>query len=334
MATQSGNNSSVAVLGAGAWGTALALMLARRISNVYLWSIELTEVAAMLAERANQTFLPGFNFPDHIKPTAHLPEALSTAQDIFIAVPSIGFRSTLMIMKQFLNPKARLIIATKGLDEDTGKLLSEIVSEILTDQTYAVAVLSGPSFAREVAMGLPTSVVAASNEMKFAKSIQTQYQLPNFQIEISSDVIGVQLGSIVKNVIAIAIGFSDGMRLGANAKAALITRGLQEMTALGAVLGANEKTFYGLSGMGDLILTCNDDQSRNRRFGIGLAQGKSVSVIESELGHVAEGKKNVDLLLEIAQQHNINMPICHAVAELIKGELLVDNAAEKLFHVN
>lgn len=324
-------NKSIAVLGAGAWGTALALMLTRSTELVYLWSIELSEVATMLVERANQTFLPGFSFPENLKPTAHLPEILDTTQDLVIAVPSVGFRSTVMMMKPYLTSQHRIMIASKGLDEDTGKCLHEVLEAVLPDLNLSVAVLSGPSFAREVAMGLPTSVTIASKDITVAESIQKQYQLPNFQMEVSSDVVGAQLGSVVKNMIAIAIGFSDGLRLGANCKAALVTRSLREMANLGKALGAEEKTFYGLCGMGDLILTCYDDQSRNRRFGAALAQGKSVSVAEAELGHVVEGKRNAHLLLSLAEQHQVDMPICQTVAELISGKIIAEAVPEKLF---
>lgn len=324
-------NSSAAVLGSGAWGTALALMLTRSTASVYLWSIELSEIAAMLAERSNQAFLPGFSFPDHLKPTAHLPEILDKARDLIIAVPSVGFRSTVMMMKPYLTSQHRLIIASKGLDEESGKCLHEVLQDAIPDTAFSIAVLSGPSFAREVAMGLPTSVTIASSDLQVAKSIQTQYQLSNFQMEVSGDILGAQLGAIVKNIIAIAIGFCDGLRLGANCKAALVTRGLREMMQLGVALGAEEKTFYGLCGMGDLILTCYDDQSRNRRFGAALSQGKSVSVAEVELGHVVEGRRNASLLLELAEKHQVNMPICRTISELISGKMRAEAVPEKLF---
>ena len=319
----------IAILGAGSWGTALALYLARRGQPVKLWSIDLSEVEAMLADRANNRFLPGFAFPEQIQPIANLADAVKNCDDILIAVPSVGFRSTLTLLKSCIAPGTRLTCATKGLDADTGQLLHEIVTEILgKDRRYAV--LSGPSFAREVAAGLPAAVTIASNHPDFTAELAKRFDSPLFRIYPSDDVIGVELGGVVKNVIAIATGIADGMALGANARCALITRGLAEIIRLGMQLGGKLETFIGLSGMGDLILTCSDDQSRNRRLGLSIGKGRNIQEAEQEIGQVVEGKRNAELVYKLAKKHGVDMPITSVVWEILQGKLTAKAAVEKL----
>lgn len=310
----------VTILGAGSWGTAIALYLARRGQTVRLWSFEINEVAALLAERTNNQFLPGYPFPDTIAPTANLAEALKDIEDVIIAVPSVGFRDTLAMLKALIAPSIRLTCATKGLDEETGQLLHEVAMEMLgADHPYAV--LSGPSFAREVAAGLPTAVsIASKNKMQRNDLIQ-RFNSPIFRTYPSDDVVGTEVGGVAKNVIAIATGIADGMELGANARSALITRGLAEIIALGTAMGGKLETFVGLSGLGDLILTCGDNQSRNRRMGLAIGKGKDMEAAEKEIGQVVEGKQSAELVEKLAAKHGINMPICSAIRQILQGKV-------------
>ena len=309
----------VTILGAGSWGTAIALYLARRGQTVRLWSFEINEVAALLAERTNSQFLPGYPFPDTIEPTANLAEALKNIDDVLIAVPSVGFRDTLAMLKALVTPNIRLTCATKGLDAETGQLLHEVAIEMLgADLAYAV--LSGPSFAREVAEGLPTAVCMASKNKTLRNDLIQRFNSPIFRTYPSDDVIGTETGGVAKNVIAIATGIADGMELGANARSALITRGLAEIIALGTAMGGKLETFVGLSGLGDLILTCGDDQSRNRRMGLAIGKGKDIEAAEKEIGQVVEGKQSAELVEKLATKHGINMPICSAICQILQGK--------------
>lgn len=319
----------ITILGAGSWGTAIALYLARRGQTVRLWSVEISEVAAMLAERANNRFLPGFSFPDTIQPTANLAEAIKGVDDVVVVIPSVGFRDTISMLKPLITPNIRLTCATKGLDADTGQLLNEVIEEILgKEQKYAV--LSGPSFAREVAMGLPAAVVIASKHQEMLADLSKRFNSSIFRIYQSTDITGVELGGVVKNVIAIATGISDGMELGANARSALITRGLSEIIRLGLAMGGKLETFIGLSGMGDLILTCSDDQSRNRRLGLALGKGRDIEEATREIGQVVEGKRNAELVAKLAAQYDVEMPICDAVWQIMKGKISTKIAVEQL----
>ncbi len=319
----------IAILGAGSWGTALALYLARRGQTVRLWSIEASEVAAMLAEHANHRYLPNIDFPDTIQPTANLADAVKGIDTILIAVPSVGFRNTLAMMKPLITPDARLICASKGLDDETGHLFNDVVAETLgNDRLFAV--LSGPSFAREVAMGLPTAVVLASDNLYFAKELAQYFNTPIFRAYASNDVKGVEVGGVLKNVIAIATGMTDGMDYGANARCALITQGLEEITRLGVALGAKAETFVGLAGMGDLILTCTDNQSRNRRMGLALGKGQNVAEAEKEIGQVVEGKRNAELVALLASKYHIEMPICSMVWQVLQGQISATEGMKRL----
>ncbi len=319
----------ITILGAGSWGTALALVLARKGQTVRLWSFEIKEIAAMLAERANNQFLPGFDFPPTIHPTANLTDAIKDVDDIIIAVPSVGFRATLLMLKEHIGATTRITCATKGLDEDTGKLLSEVVEEII-GKNRLFASLSGPTFAREVAQGLPSAVVIASRDATLANDMAERFNCPTFRVYTSDDIIGVQLGGAVKNVIAVATGITDGMELGANARCAIITRGLAEIIRLATKLGAKVDTMVGLAGMGDLILTCSDNQSRNRRFGLAVGKGKNIQEAEREIGQVVEGKRNAELVALLAQQHNVDMPICNAVEQILLGKINAQEAMQQL----
>ena len=319
----------ITILGAGSWGTALALYLARRGQTVRLWSVEIPEVAAMLAERTNSRYLPGFNFPDQIQPTANLADAVKDIDDVIVAVPSIGYRETLIMLKPLIDDHIRITSATKGLDTDTGQLLNEVAEEIFGKERK-FAVLSGPSFAKEVAAGLPSAVVIASRHKTFVIELMQRFNSSIFRIYPSDDVIGVEIGGVVKNVIAIATGISDGMELGANARSALITRGLAEMIRLGVALGGKSETFIGLSGVGDLILTSTDNQSRNRRLGLAIGKGHDIHEAEREIGQVVEGKRNAELVAALAERHNVNMPICETIWEILQGKLKAKEAVEQM----
>lgn len=319
----------ITILGAGSWGTALALYLSRRGQIVRIWSYEISEIAAMLAERCNSQFLPGYDFPEQLKPTANLADAVKDINDIIIAVPSVGFRETLVMLKPILTSNIRITCATKGLDTDTGQLLNEVTEEILGKECK-FAVLSGPSFAKEVAAGLPTAVAIASKDATLRKELAERFNSNIFRAYQSDDVVGVELGGVAKNVIAIATGISDGMELGANSRSAIITRGLAEIIRLGKALGAKTETFIGLSGLGDLILTCTDNQSRNRRLGLAMGKGQDIDTAESEIGQVVEGKRNAELIVALAQQHQVEMPICEVTWEILQGKLRAEDALEQL----
>jgi glycerol-3-phosphate dehydrogenase (NAD(P)+) len=310
--------ATMAVLGSGSWGTALALYLARRGHTVRLWSIVPAEIETMLAKKENTDFLPGFTLPDTIKPTTQIAEAVRQSQYIIMAVPSVGFRQTLELLKPHLAPTQGIVCATKGLDAKTGKLLHEVCHEVLGSHPFAA--LSGPSFAKEVARGLPAALVIASPDENFLQTLYQSMHSDIFHLYPCHDVIGVEIGGIVKNVIALAAGMVDGMELGANARSALITHGLNEMARLGKALGAEQDTFMGLSGLGDLILTCTDNLSRNRRLGLALGQGKDIKQAEQEIGQAVEGKENARLVMQLANQHQINLPLCETVWNILQGK--------------
>jgi glycerol-3-phosphate dehydrogenase (NAD(P)+) len=319
----------IAVLGAGSWGTALALHLARNGNEVRLWTVETDHVPEMAAERTNRRYMPGYPFPDSLHVFSDLAETISTVDDILVAVPSVGFRDTLTMLKPLLKPNMRILWATKGLDLEGGKLLHDIALEILGDK-IPLAVLSGPSFAKEVAAALPTAVVIASHDQAFAKELLSRFNSPRFRIYLSTDIAGLEVGGVVKNVMAVATGISDGMGFGANARCALIARGLAEMMRLGTALGAKPETITGLAGLGDLVLTCTDDQSRNRRFGLALGRGQDIAAAEREIGQVVEGKRNAELVLQLAQQHKVEMPIAEMVWNILQGKSSPSDAMKNL----
>lgn len=306
--------SPITVLGAGAWGTALALHLARKGQAVKLWAYEKGQVDQINTTHYNKRYLPQLKLPTAIVCSHEYEKVLAGVRDILIVVPSTAFRATLVDIKPFLESNWRLLWATKGLDKDKHQLLHEVVREVLGDMNMAV--LSGPSFAKEVAMGLPTAVTIASNKQEFANDLQRRFRSDKFHVELTDDIIGVELGGAVKNIMAIAVGITEGLGFGANAKAALMTQGLSEIIALGDQLGAAQKTFLGLSGLGDLVLTCTDNQSRNRRLGLALGKGQTLEEAQKETG-TTEGTitaKNVFYLLE---KYKINLPICESVYRVL-----------------
>lgn len=308
--------SPIAILGAGSWGTALAILLARNQQTVRLWGNDAAELETMQITRCNHHYLPDILLPENLLIQPDLEAALTDAQDILVVVPSHAFRAVLQRIKPYFNSTMRLAWGTKGLDPQSAKLLDTVVNEVF-GTPFPTAVISGPSFAREVAMGLPTAVTVASNTQAFAKDLAKRLHNSTFRVYTSADVIGVEVGGAIKNILAIATGISDGLGFGANARSALITRGLAEMIRLGIALGGQLETFMGLAGVGDLILTCTDNQSRNRRFGLALGQGTSIHEAEKTIGQVVEGARNVIEAHKLAQKTQISMPITEQVYRVL-----------------
>lgn len=320
----------IAVIGAGSWGTALAVHLARNGLRVRLWDHDPEHVASLRAEGRNTRYLPDIPLPKAIEPMAELRGALAGTRDVLIVVPSHVFRSVLEQVAPLLAEGNRLIWATKGLEMASGKLIHQVVEDVV-DQRHPYAVISGPTFAGEVARGLPTAATVASGDAGFAAEIAELLHGDAFRAYTSEDVTGVQLGGAVKNVLAIAAGISDGLGFGANARAALITRGLAEMLRLGAAMGGKKETFMGLSGMGDLVLTCTDDQSRNRRFGLALAAGHSQEAARAAIGQVVEGTLTARVVKQLAATREVEMPITEAVYRVLYEDLDPREAVHELF---
>lgn len=311
------NTISMAVLGAGSYGTALAIALARNGANVILWGHEPQHMAQLEIDRANEAFLPGVSFPDSLILTSDLQAAVAGSRDVLVVVPSHVFGNVLMQMKPFLRPDSRICWATKGLEPNTGRLLKDVAVEVLGDK-IPLAVLSGPTFAKELAAGMPTAIAVSSPNTDFVADLQQKIHCDKtFRVYSNSDFIGMQLGGAVKNVIAIGAGMSDGIGFGANARTALITRGLAEMCRLGAALGAQPETFMGMAGLGDLVLTCTDNQSRNRRFGLALGHGSSVEQAQQDIGQTVEGYRNTKEVWLLAQRHQVEMPITEQIYQVL-----------------
>ncbi len=306
----------IAVLGAGSWGTALALQFARSGRIVRLWGRDGSQLADIDAERRNRRYLPGAQFPDNIEVIADLEVCLRGVRDILVSVPSHGLRETLTRIAPLLDDDARVCWATKGFELSTGKLPHQVASEILGDER-PVAALSGPTFAKEVGDGLPTAMTIAANDPAFAGELATTLSGDNFRAYTSEDMIGVEVGGAVKNVLAIGAGISDGLGFGANTRIALINRGLVEMTRLGVALGAKTDTFMGLAGMGDLVLTCTDDLSRNRRMGLALAKGKTVDEAQEDIQQVVEGVLAAKAVKKVANEQGVVMPICNEIYRIL-----------------
>ncbi len=306
----------IAIIGAGSWGTALALQFARSGRRVRLWDIDTEQLAIIAAERINTRYLPNAPFPDNIEVRDDLESCLDNVSDIVVVVPSHGLRDTLQKLQPLLDDSARVCWATKGFELSTGKLPHEVAAEVLGDN-HAMAVLSGPTFAKEVGAGLPTAMTIASPDTTFAEDLAEAISKDNFRAYTSSDMIGVEVGGAVKNVLAIGAGISDGLGFGANTRIALINRGLVEMVRLGVALGAKQDTFMGLAGMGDLVLTCTDDQSRNRRTGLMLASGKSIEEAQQEIGQVVEGVLAAKAVKQVADKLSVEMPICQQIYRVL-----------------
>lgn len=325
----------IAVLGSGAWGTALAASFAPR-HQVTLWARDVEQVEAMRSTRRNRRYLPDAIFPAELNLSADLRETLNGVELVIVAVPVAALRGTLQQIASREadarkgNPEFPAVIwVCKGFESGTSQLPHQIVADTLPE-AFPRAVLSGPSFAQEVARGLPTALTLASGDGAFAQRTAKALHHSRLRIYSSTDVVGVEIGGAIKNVLAIAAGICDGMQMGFNARAALLTRGLAEMTRLGLQMGGRAETLGGLSGVGDLILTCTGDLSRNRQVGMLLAQHKSLSNILDELGHVAEGVYTAREVHRIAQQCGVEMPICEAVYRVLYENLAADKAVEAL----
>ncbi|WP_410687016.1 NAD(P)H-dependent glycerol-3-phosphate dehydrogenase [Avibacterium paragallinarum] len=307
----------ISVIGAGSYGTALAIALSRNGYPTYLWGHNPEHMQQLAQQRCNQAFLPNIPFPTALEIESKLESAVRKSRDLLIVVPSHVFGEILEKIRPHLQPHHRIVWATKGLERDTGRLLQQVVEEKLGTQ-YPLAVLSGPTFAKELAEGLPTAIALASQDHAFAEALQARIHCSkHFRVYLNQDMTGVQLGGAIKNVIAIGAGMSDGMGFGANARTALITRGLAEISRLGEALGANPNTFMGMSGLGDLVLTCTDNQSRNRRFGLMLGQGKNAEEALAEIGQVVEGFYNTKEAYLLAQRHGVEMPITEQIYQVL-----------------
>lgn len=308
----------VAVIGAGAWGTALAIHSARAGHPVRLWVFEPELLALLRATCENPWYLPGIPLPDAVTPVGSLAEAADGADPVIVAVPSHVVRAVVRDLAPVLPPRTRVVSATKGLDEERFARVSEVLAECLPSHgRERIAVLSGPSFAVEVAQGRPTAAVLASRDMELARELQVVLASATFRLYTQGDVVGVELGGALKNVMAIAAGISDGLGLGDNARAALLTRGLAEMTRLGVALGARAATFAGLSGIGDLILTCTGALSRNRRLGLALATGTSLAEWQASTRSVAEGVRTARAAIALARSVGVDTPIAVEVASVL-----------------
>ncbi len=270
----------------------------------------------MAKSRVNSRYLPGVEFPSNLAAVQELDRCLDDARDVLLAVPSHALRETLLAVRPLLRSGARVCWATKGFELHTGKLPHQVAAEVLGAER-PIAVLSGPTFAKEVGAGLPTALTIAANDQSFAEDLAVALSGRNFRAYTSADIIGVEVGGAVKNVLAIGAGISDGLGFGANTRIALITRGLVEMTRLGVALGAKKETFMGLAGMGDLVLTCTDNLSRNRRMGLAIASGMTVAQAQEEIQQVVEGVMAAEAVQEVADKLKIEMPICHQVYRIL-----------------
>ncbi len=327
----SNNTQTIAVLGAGSWGTALAMLLGQNGHQVNLWSHNAEHANLMQQTRENNRYLAGLTFPETLNVSADLEKTLKDVNDILIVVPSHAFRKTLNTIKPFITNSHRIAWATKGLEADSCKLLHQVAREVLGDK-ISLAVISGPTFAKEVAQGLPGAVTIASGDQALALDWAHLLHNNYFRAYTGRDVIGVELGGACKNVIAIAAGIADGMGFGANARAALIARALAEITRLGLSLGAKAETFTGLTGLGDLVLTCTDDQSRNRRTGLALGKGKDLDAVVKQIGQVVEGVATAKEVVALAKKQNIDMPITEQVYNVLYKNSSPEEAVNALFN--
>lgn len=319
---------TIAVVGSGAWGTALSVLLARNAYRVWLWGNDPAQLERLARERVHEA-LPGVALPREIELRADLPEIVRTTRDLLVAVPSHAFRATVAAVQPHLKPGAAVAWATKGLEPGSGRLLGEVAEELL-GPSAALAIISGPTFAGEIARGLPAALTVAAKDPVIAERAAAWLRSERVRVYTSDDVAGVQLGGAIKNVMAIAAGISDGLGFGANARAALVTRGLAELTRLGVAMGGRRETFMGLTGAGDLILTCTDNSSRNRRVGLGLGQGRKLNAVLAEIGQEAEGVATARELHQLARTLDIEMPITEQVYRVLYEDLPPQTAVEAL----
>jgi glycerol-3-phosphate dehydrogenase (NAD(P)+) len=323
------SSAPIAVLGAGSWGTALAIQFARTSRPTLLWGRDAAQLDALEHDRCNKRYLPDATFPSSLRIERDLAAVLKTTQDVVIAVPSHALRGLLEELVPLRAPELRIAWATKGFELSTG-LLPHQVAEQLLGNRVPTAVISGPTFAKEVGAGLPTAMTIAASDQAFARDLAESISGDYFRAYTSSDITGVEIGGAVKNVLAIGAGISDGLGFGANTRVALITRGLVEMTRLGVALGARKDTFMGLAGLGDLVLTCTDNQSRNRRFGLAIAAGASMEAAQKTIGQVVEGVLAARAVREVAARSNVEMPICEQLYRVVHEGLAPKAAVKEL----
>ena len=316
------DTTKIAVIGAGSWGTALAILLANKGNDVYLWGHNDGHVASLLRDRENKKYLPGAVFAKNLTPVHQLQLAVQDCQIIVMAVPSHAYRRVFSAMAPSLCHESRIVSAVKGIEKTTLMTMTQVMAEVLAEPEQAkknihLGVLSGPSFAKEVAVKVPTAVTIGFADLAIAKEMQKVFGTDFFRVYASSDVIGLEISAALKNIIAIAAGVCDGLGYGLNTRAALITRGLAEIQRLGAAMDADAATFAGLSGLGDLLLTCTGDLSRNRSVGLQLGRGKTLTQINSEMEMVAEGIKTTQSAYHLAQKMQIEMPILQQVYAIL-----------------
>ena len=319
----------ITVIGAGSWGTALALHFSQHGNRVSLWTRNADQVRQMKEERENKHGLPGFPFPKTLEVCTDLADALKDSGLVLIVTSVAGLRSSAELLKQYNAGHLPILAACKGFEQDTGLLTFQVLKEVLPDNKK-LGVLSGPSFAQELAKQLPCAVVLASENQEWVEELVPQLNTSVMRLYGSTDVIGVAVGGAVKNVMAIATGLSDGLEYGLNARAALVTRGLAEITRLASAMGAQPKTMMGLAGIGDLILTCTGALSRNRRVGLGLAEGKELHQVLVEIGHVSEGVSTIEEVFNTACKYQIDMPITQTLLQLIRKEMTPQQVVERL----
>ncbi|MBB4132919.1 NAD(P)H-dependent glycerol-3-phosphate dehydrogenase [Xanthomonas sp. 3075] len=318
----------IAVLGAGSWGTALAALLARHGHPTVLWGRDASMVDAIDQRHENVRYLPGIALPDSLRATTDLQLAIADAHWILVVVPSHAFTETVKLIAPLGPATVGVAWATKGFEPGSGRFLHEVARDILGD--VPLAVVTGPSFAKEVTLGLPTAVTVHGDDAAFAQIVADAMHGPTFRAYTGDDMVGAELGGAMKNVLAVATGVADGMQLGLNARAGLITRGLNEMLRLAAVIGARPETLMGLAGLGDLVLTATGDLSRNRRLGLALGRGQSLSDAIREIGQVVESVQTADEVMRQAEQHGIELPISNAVRAVLHGEITPEAGLKEL----
>ncbi len=322
-------SNKIAVLGAGSWGTALAMQAARNNCPTLLWGHHPSHMKTLMQERENRRYLPNLLFSENLAITDDLHDVAAFSDLILVSVPSHAFKETLLKLKPLVSPNVKIAWATKGFNKENGGLLHEIVADVF-DKATPAALISGPSFAREVAADLPTAITIASTQPEFASQLASIMHSKRFRTYTNSDLIGVEVGGAVKNVMAIAAGIADGLGFGANTRAALITRGMTEIIRLGVIMGGKQDTFMGLAGLGDLLLTCTDNQSRNRRFGLALGQGKTSAEATQEIGQEIEGVSATKQTYLLAQRFGIDMPITEQTYKVLYEGLAPLEAVQNL----
>lgn len=319
----------IAVLGAGSWGTALASLLAGHGHPVRLWGRDRAIVEAIVRDRENPRFLPGIALAPRLRASTAMDAVVSDAQLVLAVVPSHAFAQTLRALAPLRPAEAGVAWATKGFEPGSGRFLHQVAAQSL-GASVPLAVVTGPSFAREVALGLPTAVTVHSDSEPFARQVAAALHGPSFRAYTGTDMIGAELGGAMKNVLAVATGVADGMALGNNARAGLITRGLHEMLRLNQAIGGRAETLMGLAGLGDLVLTCTGDLSRNRRLGLALGRGQSLAAAMAEIGQVVESVQTADEVLRLAAAHGLELPISALVQQVLRGEITPEQGLRQL----